>query len=205
MNWENEELPIPKDLYESSDPLEVIPGTIWLLPVYFFLEFPPHILNCGESDSLYIPEKVKVERTNSYWCEDQKYFNPNKDTQRKSWVALEAKVRPFLVMQKPMVSTEGEKRYFISWQGNSVAGLPITSLSRLDKENIKVDPRILESDNNYPYHYFIPNDETTKIKKKSYVVITTLTRIHRSYFTHPLGKLPDNKVNEIIKKFENYI
>lgn len=200
MNWENEELPIIKNLYESSDPLEIKPGTIWLLPVYFFLEFPPHILNYGESDSFYISEEVKVERTNSYWCEDKKYFNPK----RKSWVALEAKVRPFLVMQKPMVAKEGEK-YFISWQGNSVAGLPITSLYHLENENIKIDPGILERDNNYPYHYFIPNDKTTRIKKKSYVVITTLTRIHRSYFTHPLGKLPEEKVSEIIKKFKNYI
>lgn len=180
-----------EDLRNLTDTVEFPPGSIWLLPVSFFLEFPPNLVFPVENSDKFI-----VSSDNNIWCKNNKYY-PSKIDRR---VAIKAKVRPFLIIQQPNVLREMRNLGAFSWHKDSIAGLPISSYANVVKhESTKIDPVRLKK-NGYSLYHYLAADNQTKLSKDSYVAMTTITRIHLKYFTHLVGYLGKNDYKEISEK-----
>ncbi len=193
-----------KKLYNISSKGTITSGRIYWLPVNYALDFPPNLIFYDSTSKEYYPEE------NNYWCTNGKYKTDRGETQ----IIVSAKVRPFLVIQKPDTLSNLEKLSVPSWQQNTISGFPVTSYSNLTKTNrlvedhssnelTRIDPIRLKNNNDYVFHHYLPADSTTLLEKDSYIAITTLTRLHVKYFTHPGGAIAGNDYQKIIEKFKN--
>jgi len=176
---------------------DIRPGTIWLLPVNYFLNFPPSLLCYDERNKEYF-----VEEDNGYWCNNGKYNSNLGETN----VIVKAQVRPFLVIQKPDALKKIDELGAQGWHYNAIAGFPVSSYSNIvehstSNANFHIDPVRLKEKNDYDFYHYLPSDSITCLKNESYVTMTTITRLHISYFTHLSGAAEQNDYNGIAEKF----
>jgi hypothetical protein len=182
---------------EGSETIFIRTGCIWYLPVNYSMQFPLVSLY-EDNDGLYKQSDDKLWR------------NPKTGKYEPGWpeeeIVLTAKVRPFLVFQKPALLKTLSDLHVPTWYREAVVGFPITSLENLEQNpTTRVDLVRLKATNDYEFIHYISETGTSGLQKESCVILCTPININVHFFTTYIGHLGENDLSQIKEKIPKVI
>lgn len=185
------------ELLRSIHQVLIKPGTIWLTPVSYSLNYLPETIWVDDNQELLRETDTNI--LHRYW-HDKGLSYKSVSSETVSFV----EVRPFLVISDYADIIKVEQLRLPTWYSNAVVGFPITKTENLrEKEDINFDLEKSIISNNLEYLHFLQKTDKNGLSFDSYISISAITFLDKKFFSQKIGVI-DNEFEDILAKFKNF-